>query len=128
MTSRLALVPAARTVRRRDAATGVPVPVFGMLAVVVGGFIFGFAIVMAGGCATGTYYRAGEGLVGSWLALITYALFSAVMKTGVLQPVAEIGEAHGLLAPLLGAAIAPTLFGIALLGAGAAVRRRKNAA
>lgn len=58
-----------------------------LLAVVVGGFIFGFAIVMAGGCATGTYYRAGEGLVGSWLALITYALFSAVMKTGVLQPV-----------------------------------------
>lgn len=56
------------------------------LAVVVGGFIFGFAIVMAGGCATGTYYRAGEGLVGSWLALITYALFSALMKTGVLKP------------------------------------------
>lgn len=58
-----------------------------LLAVVVGGFIFGFAIVMAGGCATGTYYRAGEGLVGSWLALITYALFAAIMKTGVLAPV-----------------------------------------
>lgn len=56
------------------------------LAVIVGGFVFGFAIVLAGGCATGTYYRAGEGLVGSWLALITYALFSAVMKTGVLKP------------------------------------------
>lgn len=58
-----------------------------LLAVVVGGFIFGFAIVMAGGCATGTYYRAGEGLVGSWLALVTYAGFAAIMKTGVLQPV-----------------------------------------
>ncbi|WP_082043894.1 YeeE/YedE family protein [Mobilicoccus massiliensis] len=57
-----------------------------LLAVVVGGFVFGFAIVMAGGCATGTYYRAGEGLVGSWLALLTYALFSAFMKTGVLEP------------------------------------------
>lgn len=57
-----------------------------ILAVVIGGFIFGFAIVMAGGCATGTYYRAGEGLVGSWLALITYAGFAAIMKTGVLKP------------------------------------------
>lgn len=57
---------------------------FPWLATIVGGFIFGFAIVLAGGCATGTYYRAGEGLVGSWLALITYALFAAVMKTGPL--------------------------------------------
>ena len=57
---------------------------FPWLATIVGGFIFGFAIVLAGGCATGTYYRAGEGLVGSWLALITYALFAAIMKTGPL--------------------------------------------
>lgn len=60
-----------------------------LLGVVLGGFIFGFAIVMAGGCATGTYYRAGEGLVGSWLALITYAGFAAIMKTGVLKPFNE---------------------------------------
>jgi len=32
--------------------------------------------------------------------------------------VAELGEAHSLLAPLLGLAIAPTLFGIALLCCG----------
>lgn len=59
-----------------------PLPIVG---VVVGGLIFGFAIVMAGGCATGTYYRTGEGLVGSWLALIGYAGFSAAMKYGVLS-------------------------------------------
>ncbi|MBP3036210.1 YeeE/YedE family protein [Arthrobacter sp. zg-ZUI100] len=58
---------------------------FPWLATIVGGLIFGFAIVLAGGCATGTYYRAGEGLVGSWLALITYALFAAIMKTGPLS-------------------------------------------
>lgn len=57
------------------------------VAVIVGSFIFGFAIVLAGGCATGTYYRAGEGLVGSWLALAGYATFSAVMKYGALKPV-----------------------------------------
>lgn len=55
---------------------------FPWLASIVGGLIFGFAMVLAGGCATGTYYRAGEGLVGSWFALIFYALFSAVMKLG----------------------------------------------
>lgn len=60
-------------------------PAFPWLATIVGGFIFGFAIVLAGGCATGTYYRSGEGLVGSWLALITYALFSSIMKTGALS-------------------------------------------
>lgn len=32
--------------------------------------------------------------------------------------IAELGEAHSLLQPLLGAAIAPTLFGVALLGCG----------
>ncbi|MDN5658686.1 YeeE/YedE family protein [Brevibacterium sandarakinum] len=55
---------------------------FPWLATIIGGLIFGFAIVLAGGCATGTYYRAGEGLVGSWFALIFYALTSAVMKLG----------------------------------------------
>lgn len=55
---------------------------FPWLAAIIGGLIFGFAIVLAGGCATGTYYRAGEGLVGSWFALIFYALTSAVMKLG----------------------------------------------
>lgn len=55
---------------------------FPWLASILGGLIFGFAMVLAGGCATGTYYRAGEGLVGSWFALIFYALASAVMKLG----------------------------------------------
>lgn len=59
------------------------------LATVLGAFIFGFGIVIAGGCATGTYYRSGEGLVGSWTALATYALFTAVSKTGSLVQTTE---------------------------------------
>ncbi|MEG9500095.1 YeeE/YedE family protein [Mannheimia indoligenes] len=57
-----------------------------LLAVIIGAFLFGVGIVYAGGCATGTWYRAGEGLIGSWVALIIYALFSASMRTGVLAP------------------------------------------
>lgn len=53
-------------------------------AVLIGAFIFGIGIVLAGGCATGTWYRAGEGLVGSWLALLVYIVFSALMRTGYL--------------------------------------------
>ena len=53
------------------------------VATIVGGFIFGFAIVLAGGCATGTFYRSSEGLIGSWVALIFYAGSAAVMKDGI---------------------------------------------
>ena len=56
------------------------------LATIIGALIFGVGIILAGGCATGTYYRAGEGLIGSWLALIMYAVSAASMRHGVLAP------------------------------------------
>ena len=58
---------------------------FAPLAVIVGAFIFGFGIILSGGCASGTWYRSGEGLVGSWIALATYALSTAAMKTGIFS-------------------------------------------
>ncbi|MBD2746095.1 Nramp family divalent metal transporter [Microvirga sp. BT688] len=45
-------------------------------------------------------------------------LAAAAFHTTGRPEVAELGEAHSLLSPLLGAAIAPTLFGIALLCCG----------
>ena len=54
---------------------------FPWLGTVIGGYIFGLGIVLAGGCATGTWYRAGEGLIGSWIALFTYMVMSAVMRS-----------------------------------------------
>ncbi|MDY0407745.1 YeeE/YedE family protein [Virgibacillus soli] len=59
---------------------------FPWLATMIGSFLFGIGIVFAGGCATGTWYRAGEGLLGSWIALIGYMFMSAVMRTGILAP------------------------------------------
>ncbi|RRJ64397.1 YeeE/YedE family protein [Paenibacillus oralis] len=58
---------------------------FNWLAVIIGYYVFGIGIVLAGGCATGTWYRAGEGLIGSWIALFGYMVMSAVMKTGPLS-------------------------------------------
>ena len=60
---------------------------FPWLGTIVGGFIFGIGMVLAGGCATGTWYRAGEGLIGSWIALFGYALGAAMTKFGILSTV-----------------------------------------
>ncbi|MES8240507.1 YeeE/YedE family protein, partial [Cutibacterium acnes] len=57
------------------------------LGVIVGGLLFGVSIVLAGGCATGTWFHSGEGLVGSWIALIFYAIGAAAMKHGSLSGV-----------------------------------------
>ena len=45
---------------------GNPYEEFSVLGAIVGSYLFGIGIVLAGGCATGTWYRAGEGLLGSW--------------------------------------------------------------
>lgn len=66
-----------------------PAENFAPLAVIGGAFLFGIGIILAGGCATGTWYRAGEGLLGSWIALFTYVLLSAMMRTG---PLGEINS------------------------------------
>ncbi|MER1957266.1 MAG: YeeE/YedE family protein [Solibacillus sp.] len=57
---------------------------FPLWATVAGAFIFGIGIILSGGCATGTWYRAGEGLIGSWIALAFYMLMAAIMKSGPL--------------------------------------------
>ena len=74
------------------------IPNLAWAGVIGGSFLFGIGIVLAGGCATGTYYRSGEGLIGSWIALIFYALFASVMKYGALKPVndAILGQKSGL--------------------------------
>lgn len=66
------------------------------LATMVGSFLFGIGIVYSGGCATGTWYRAGEGLIGSWIALTAYMISSAVMKSGVLKPTNEHLQSYTL--------------------------------
>lgn len=58
---------------------------FAPAAVIIGGFLFGIGIILAGGCASGTWYRSGEGLVGSWVALAMYALSASAMKGGMLD-------------------------------------------
>lgn len=51
----------------------------------VGGFVFGIGMTYAGGCASGTLYRAGEGYVQYWITLlfmgVGYVAFTAAFPT-----------------------------------------------
>lgn len=67
----------------------IPDSTYPVIGTVIGSFIFGLGIILAGGCATGTWYRAGEGLIGSWMALIAYAFTSAATKYGLLLPLMD---------------------------------------
>ena len=50
-------------------------------AQIVGGFVFGIGMVLAGGCASGTTYRVGEGMMGSFVALLGF-ITGAVASSG----------------------------------------------
>lgn len=60
---------------------------FAWLANILGGYIFGIGMVLAGGCAAGTWYRVGEGLVGSWMAALGFMIGVTAMKSGMLSGV-----------------------------------------
>jgi len=62
---------------------------FTWLANALGGYIFGLAMVLGGGCASGTLYRIGEGMIGSWFTALGFMLGAAATLAGFLRPVAE---------------------------------------
>ena len=49
----------------------------------VGGIIFGFCMVVAGGCGSGSVWRAGEGHIKLMLAVIFFALSTSLFKTWI---------------------------------------------
>jgi len=60
------------------------------LANVLGGFVFGMGMVLAGGCASGIIYRLGEGQVAAGVAVVGF-FFGIVMTTdGVLSPIRNL--------------------------------------
>ena len=52
----------------------------------LGGFIFGIGMVVAGGCASGVTYRVGEGMVGAMSAVVGLTLFGLMTAMGVFKP------------------------------------------
>jgi uncharacterized membrane protein YedE/YeeE len=62
---------------------GVYVPRAFWFGGLVGGIIFGFGMVVAGGCGSGSVWRAGEGHVKLMLAVVCFALSTSLVKTWI---------------------------------------------
>jgi len=54
-------------------------------AMIFGGFIFGIGMVLAAGCASGTTYRVGEGMMGSFVALLGLMIGGLITSGGALK-------------------------------------------
>jgi hypothetical protein len=57
------------------------------VANILGGFIFGLGIVLAGGCASGIVYRLGEGQAAAVIAIIGFFFGVVMTLRGLLSPV-----------------------------------------
>ncbi len=58
------------------------------LSAMIGGFVFGLGMALAGGCASSSFYRVGEGMVGAFVATLSFILFAAATSAGVFRPIA----------------------------------------
>ncbi|HBG93302.1 MAG: hypothetical protein A3J81_06775 [Nitrospirae bacterium RIFOXYB2_FULL_43_5] len=56
------------------------------LANIIGGYVFGLGIVLAGGCGSGIIYRMGEGQLASWFAVFGFFLGIGATTNGILKP------------------------------------------
>jgi len=65
----------------------VPVRPFRWIANVLGGLLFGFGMILAGGCSGSTWYRLGEGAVGAWVILLGFAMGATTVSVGALSSV-----------------------------------------
>lgn len=59
-------------------------------ALIPGGLLFGAGMVWAGGCVSGSYYKAAKGTLGSVLALLGFATGALATSTGALSPLRSL--------------------------------------
>ena len=73
--------------------------IFKPAAAIVGGLIFGVGMVLAAGCASGTTYRVGEGMIGSLVAAIGLTFGAVISTWGVLSGariyLQDVGQTSG---------------------------------
>ncbi len=62
---------------------------FNVVANIVGGYLFGLGIVLAGGCGSGIIYRIGEGYVSAIVATLGFAASLVATIHGPLKPVTQ---------------------------------------
>ncbi|KAF0180189.1 MAG: putative transporter component [Nitrospirae bacterium] len=62
---------------------------FNVVANIIGGYIFGLGIVMAGGCGSGIIYRVGEGYTSAVLGTLGFITSLLATYNGPLKPVMQ---------------------------------------
>lgn len=60
-----------------------------LLATLMGGLLFGIGITLARACASGSWFRTGEGAAGSLLVLLVFAITVGACKAGPLKDVLQ---------------------------------------
>jgi len=102
---------------------------FTLVGSILGGLIFGLGMVLAAGCASGTTYRVGEGMIGSLIALIglgfgayiTKMFIMPVIGGVILTPIADPSTGAGLRIAGDATPIVMLIVGIILIGVLSAV-------
>lgn len=82
---------------------------FAPFANIIGGFIFGTGIVLAGGCGSGILYRVGEGNLAYVLAVFGFFFGIVVTKFGFLKPVYDMLTTYQV---SVGGDTVPTLYNV----------------
>jgi len=82
---------------------------------VIGGILFGLGMVIAGGCASGTLWRAAEGHVKFWLTLLTAVITFPVLRGLILKNLPWIFGPKVFIPYALGWGLGLTTIYIALL-------------
>lgn len=62
---------------------------FNIVANIIGGYIFGLGIVIAGGCGSGIIYRMGEGYVSAFVATLGFASSLVATIHGPIKPIMQ---------------------------------------
>jgi uncharacterized membrane protein YedE/YeeE len=65
------------------------------LGALLGGSVFGIGMVIAGGCGAGSLWRAGEGHIKLWVAVLFFAMGAATMRLFLTQTelIGQLGSA-----------------------------------
>lgn len=63
--------------------------VFAPVAAVIGGYVFGLGIVMAGGCGSGVLYKQGEGQFAAFVASLGFGISLIASYHGPLKPLMQ---------------------------------------
>ena len=56
----------------------------------LGGFVFGIGMTIAGGCAVGTLWRVGEGQIKLWMSALGFLLISPISKKYIVPPIVDM--------------------------------------